>query len=207
MTSLSPAALSLLQGLAVVLVLGLVLALAIGVLLLARPGAAFAINQRLSRWIDTRPAFSALDRPRSLERFFYRHHRLLGALIVLGASYVLWRWAFVYERADLIAVIGRQWVTAGLDWLPAALEVALVGLHVVVLVVGALVFLRPSLLKGVERTANRWQDASANRLDAVIGNLDGAFEGHPRVSGLILTISATWCLLALAPVLSELLRR
>lgn len=207
MTPLSPAALSLLQGLAVALVLGLLLALVIGVLLLARPGAAFAINQRLSRWIDTRPAFSALDRPRSLERFFYRHHRVLGALIVLGASYVLWRWAFAYERADLIAVIGRRWVAAGLDWVPAALEVALVGLHLAVLVVGALVFVRPSLLKGVERTANRWQDASANRLDAVIGSLDGAFEGHPRVSGLILTISATWCLLALAPVLAELLRR
>jgi signal transduction histidine kinase len=207
MTPLSPVALPLLQGLAVALVLGLLLALFVGVLLLARPGAAFAINQWLSRWIDTAPAFSALDRPRSLERYFYRHHRLLGALIVGGASYVLWRWAFVYERSDMIAVVGQRWVSAGLDWLPVALEAALVALHVVILVVGALIMFRPSLLKGVERAANRWQQPSANRLDAVVGNLDETFEGHPRVSGLILTISATWCLLALAPALSELLRR
>ena len=207
MTSLSPTALPLLQGLAVALVLGLLLALGIGVLLLARPGTAFAINERLSRWIDTTPTFSALDRPRSLERYFYRHHRLLGALIVGGASYVLWRWAFVYERADMIAVVGQGWVSAGLDWLPAALEVALVALHMVIFVVGALVMFRPSLLKGVERAANRWQEPSANRLDSVVGSLDEAFEGHPRVSGLILAISATWCLLALAPALSELLRR
>lgn len=207
MSSLSPAALPLIQGLAVALVLGLLLALGIGVLLLARPGTAFAINARLSRWIDTTTAFSALDRPRSLERFFYRHHRLLGALIVGGASYVLWRWAFVYERADMIAVVGQRWVSAGLDWLPAALELALVVLHVAILVVGALVMFRPSLLKGVERTANRWQEPSGHRLDAVVGNLDGAFQGYPRVSGLILTISATWCLLALAPALAELLRR
>lgn len=207
MTPLSPAALSLLQGLAVALVLGLLLALCVGVLLLARPGTAFAINERLSRWIDTKPAFSALDRPRSLERFFYRHHRVLGALIVGGASYVLWRWAFVYERADMIAVVGQRWVSAGLDWLPAALEVALVGLHVAILLVGVLVMFRPSLLKGVERAANRWQQPTGNPLDTVVGNLDDAFEGHPRVSGLVLAISATWCLLALAPALSELLRR
>ena len=207
MAPTSPATLPLLQGLAVALVLGLLLALCVGVLLLARPGAAFAMNQRLSRWIDTTQAFSALDRPRNLERFFYRHHRILGALIVAGASYVLWRWAFVYERADMIAVVGRRWVSAGLDWLPAALEAALVVLHVAILVVGALVMFRPSLLKGVERTANRWQEPPANRLDAVVGNLDGAFEGHPRVSGLILAITSIWCLLALAPVISELLRR
>ncbi len=208
MNPLSPEALPWwAEGLLVVLMVGLALALAVGALLLARPEALFALNARLSRWIDTRSTFGVLDQPRHLERFFYRHHRILGGLIVAGAGYVLWRWAFSYDRADLLALLGRRWVTAGLDWIPAAVEAVLVTLHVVVLVLGALIMFRPSLLKGVERAANRWQQPSTASLDSVVGRLDDTFEGYPRVSGLLLVISASWCLLALAPIIVELLRR
>ena len=208
MNPLSPGALPWwAEGLLVALMAGLVLALAVGALLLAKPEALFALNARLSRWIDTRSTFGVLDQPRHLERFFYRHHRVLGVLIVLGAGYVLWRWAFHYDRDELLALLGRRWVTAGLDWIPAALEAVLVTLHTVVLVLGALIMFRPSLLKGVERAANRWQQASTTPLDSVVGSLDGTFEGYPRVSGLLLVITASWCLLALAPVIADLLRR
>jgi hypothetical protein len=208
MHTLSPEALPWAQGLLAVLLLGLTLALIVGVLLLARPQALFALNARLSRWIDTGSTFRMLDRPHHLERFFYRHHRAVGAMVVAGAGYVLWSWGFAYDRADVLAILGRSWVTAGLDWVPAALEVAVVALHGAILAVGLLVFFRPSLLKGLERTANRWQDGPATTpLDSVVGNLDGAFEGHPRISGLVLVVSAFWCLLALAPFIADVLAR
>lgn len=208
MNTLSPEALPWAQGLMTILVLGLALAVVVGVLLLARPEALFALNARLSRWIDTRATFRVLDQPHSLERFFYRHHRLLGLLIVAGASYVLWRWAFHFDRAELLALLGRRWVASGLDWIPAALETALIALHGAILLVGLLVFFRPSLLKGLERTANYWQSGPATtRLDSVVASLDGAFEGYPRVSGLLLVVSAFWCLLALAPVIADVLAR
>lgn len=208
MPSLSPEVLPWVQGLALVLLLGLLLALLVGVLPLARPQALFALNQRLSRWVDTRQTFNLLDQPRHLERFFYRHHRVLGALIVLGAGYVLLRWAFAYDRSDLAALLSPRWAARGMDWIPLALEAVLVGLHVAILAIGVLIVFRPSLLKGVEKAANRWQDGpETTPLDSVVGTLDGTFEGHPRVSGLILVISALWCLLALAPALTDLLRR
>jgi hypothetical protein len=129
-------------------------------------------------------------------------------MIVAGAGYVLWSWAFAYDRADVVAILGRSWVAAGLDWVPAALEVVVVALHGAILAVGLMVFFRPSLLKGLERTANRWQDGPATtRLDSVVGTLDGTFEGHPRISGLVLVVSAFWCLLALAPVIADVLAR
>jgi hypothetical protein len=60
----------------------------------------------------------------------------------------------------------------------------------------------------VEQAANRWQDGPATApLDSVVGNIDGTFEGHPRLSGLVLVILALWCLMALAPVLADLLKR
>jgi hypothetical protein len=196
-----------LQGLAVTLLVGLTLALFVGVLLLARPQALFALNASLSRWVDTRAAFNALDRPRHLERFFYRHHRMLGALVVLGAGYVLARWAFAFDRDDLLSLLGPRWASRGMDWVPLAVETTLVGLHVGILAVGILVFIRPSLLKGVEQAANRWQDGPTTPLDSVVGNLDDTFAGHPRISGLLLVISASWCLLALAPAMVDLLGR
>ena len=208
MNTLSPLSLPLAQGLLVVLIVGLGLALVVGALLLTKPRLLFALNARLSRWVDTRGAFGVLDEPHHLERFFYRHHRALGLVIVAGASYVLWRWAFIYDRSEVLAALGYPFRPAGLDWLPAALETALVGLHGAILMVGVLVFFRPSLLKGFERTANHWQPGPATTpLDAVVGNLDGAFEGHPRVSGLLLVISSFWCLLALAPFIADVLGR
>jgi hypothetical protein len=208
MSPLPPEVLPWVQGLAVVLVLGLGLALFVGVMLLARPRALFALNEWLSRSFDTAPTFRLLDQPRHVERFFYRHHRVVGALVVAGASYVLLRWAFAYDRPGVLALVSPRLATGGLDWVPLALEATLVGLHVAILAVGVLIMFRPSLLKGVEKAANRWQDGpTTTPLDSVVGNLDGTFEGHPRIAGVVLVVSAVWCLLALAPVVADLLRR
>lgn len=103
-----------------------------------------------------RALFHHLERPRSLERVAYRHHRLLGALLCLGSGYVLATWAMDYETAAVLNLAGRHWTARGLDWLFVAGEALVVLLHACVLAVGLVVFLRPSLLKGVERVVNRW---------------------------------------------------
>jgi hypothetical protein len=208
MTFFSPDSLYWVQGLLVSLMAGLVLALFVGVLLLVRPQALFALNALLSRWVDTDEVLGKLDQPHHIERFLYRHHRILGAMIVAGAGFVLWRWAFAYERSEFLAAMGTRFLADGLDWLPAALETALVALHGGILMVGFLVIFRPSLLKGFERTANRWQRGPATtRLDSVIVGVDGAVEDHPRVTGLLLVLAACWCLLALLPIVADLLKR
>lgn len=194
------------QALLVALAAGLVLALVVGILLLANPRLLFSLNARLSRWVDTRATFQALDKPHQLERFFYRHHRVLGALVVLGAAFVLARWAFAYDRASAVTLFGRHWLTRGLDWLPSAVEVVVVGLHAVILLVGLVILFRPSLLKAIEEAANHWQPGLETRpLDAVVGNLDDRIGVHPRVSGLVLALMAGGCLVVLAPVLQRIL--
>ena len=208
MTFVSPDSLHWVQGLLVVLIVGLMLALCVGVLLLVRPQALFALNAILNRWIDTGAALSKLDQPHHIERFLYRHHRILGVMIVAGAGFVLWRWAFAYERSEVLVALGTPFLNKGLDWIPAALETALVALHGAILMVGIVVMFRPSLLKSFERTANHWQRGPATApLDAVVVGVDGAVEDHPRVSGLLLVLAACWCLLALAPAVWDLLGR
>jgi hypothetical protein len=207
-TLVSPDLLWLAQGLLVALTAGLALALVVSVLLLARPGVLFALNARMSRWIDTRRQFDALETPHQLERFFYRHHRAVGAAIIGGTGYVLWQWAFAYEREAFLLLLDRRWVTGHLDWVPVALETALVGLHGAILLIGVVILLRPSLLKGLERAANRWhQLPREHRLDRVVAHLDTGFELYPRLSGLILLLATAWSLASLIPVLGATLGR
>lgn len=202
MTSLVSADLLwLAEGLLASLLAGLVLALVVAGLLLVRPEALLALNRRLSRWIDTRGTLEVLERPLMLERMFYRHHRALGAAIVLGASYVLWQWAFHFDRAALTRVLNPRWSANGLDWIVPAGEAIVVGLHALVLLAGCVILLRPSLLKGLERAANRWHGGwSSEQLDRVVGTLDDRVAIYPRLSGLVLLVASLWSLLALLPV-------
>lgn len=191
-----------------ILALGLMLAIAVGALLVIRPSLLFAINTRLSRWIDTGERFRALERPRYWERYFYRHHRVLGTLVTFGAGYVLWSWAFAYERAALISVLPPRIVHGGLDWIVAALETLLVLLHGVILLVGLVILFRPSLLKSVERRANVWHGGSVtSRLDTIVGPLDRGLALFPRVSGLVLLAAAAGSLAQLLPVVLQALAR
>jgi len=188
------------QPVLLILALGLLTALIVGLLLLVRPGTVLALNTRLSRWVSTAEAFARLDQPVTWERFFYRHHRLLGALITLGAAYVLLRWAFDFQRAELLSLLGRRWTANGLDSLVLAGEWIVVGLHVLLLIVGLVILFRPSQLKVLEQSANRWMTPAAGaRLDTVIESVDRSVAVYPRLSGLLVVVASAWCLVRLYP--------
>lgn len=209
MTALtSPDFVWLTEALLAALLTGLALALAVGLLLLVAPRLLLAANQRMSRWVDTRGVFRVLEQPLMLERFFYRHHRVLGALIATGATYVLWQWTFAYDREAFLTTLDRRWVASGLDFFVPALEWFLVGVHVLILGVGLVILVRPSLLKNVERAANHWHSGPRSEtLDAVIGSVDRGISLYPRLSGLIVCAAAGWSLAMLLPILLQLLSR
>jgi hypothetical protein len=191
------------RGLLFALVVGLGAALVVGLMLLARPATLFAVNARLSRWIDTDERLRKLETPLMWERVFYRHHRILGSILTAGAAFVLLSWMFRYDRSSLMRMLGPQWSASHLDWIVAAAEWLVVALHALILLVGVVVFVRPSLLKNIERTANQWHDIPRSRsLDVHLVRLDTGFELYPRLSGLILVLAATWCLVVLAPAIS-----
>ena len=194
------------QGLLLSLALGLLLSVIVSLLMLTRPERLFALNKNWSRWIDTAGLFRTLDRPHTLERFFYRHHRLLGALIALGAGFVLWEWTFAYHRAGLFGMLGARWSRPELNWIIAAGEWIVVGLHALILVIGLVILLRPSLLKNLESEGNRWHTPAVGEiLDTRYSVLEQRMVLHPRVAGLLLLLASTWCLSGLLPVLRRAL--
>lgn len=196
------------EGLLAALVVGLALSLVVSALLVAAPARLLELNRRASRWIDTSRHLAILERPLMLERLFYRHHRILGACIALGAAYVLWRWFSVYDREGVVGLLDRRWRAAGLDWIVVAGEALVVGLHGLILVAGLVILVRPSLLKSIERTANRWHTTfPGQRLDTVVEGVDRSVEGYPRLAGLILLGASLWSLATLLPELLELTGR
>jgi hypothetical protein len=203
---ISPQYVWLAEALFTALILGLLFSLAVGVLLLTSPNALFALNKKLSRWIDTSEQFKRLDEPRQSERLFYRHHKAVGALVTAGAVFVLWRWLFAVPKASVkIFMLGHH-TNPLWDWLPPAVDALIVVLHVFVLAIGVIITVRPSLLKNIEKTANQWHRGPQAPLDVVVTTLDTSFALYPRLGGLLLVSAAGGCLVYLLPVLLDHLR-
>lgn len=84
------------------------------------------------------------------ERFIYRHHRLFGSLLFGGAVFVLH--AFLLRRTrDKLALH----VPADLRYLFDAAIAFIVIVGVLGTLLGALVFMKPSLLREIEAAANQ----------------------------------------------------
>src|SRR2546427_621799 len=100
-------------------------------------------------------------------------------------------WLFQALLAGLVAGLVLGLLVGRLEWL-------VVALHVLILGVGAVIFFRPSLLKDVEKTANRWHEVpTARSLDVVVARLEPGMQLHPRLYGLVLVVAAGGCLTVL----------
>lgn len=160
-----------------VLALGLLLA-ALGMLWNGEPGQ--TINGDRIRWPDRRW---------HLERRFYRHHRLGGCVIVVVAG--------LFFRQLAQGSLPISWPGAP-PWQPVWwLLIAANGAN---LVIGALVLLRPSLLKPVESVVNRWLVLDLHGLVAKLAD-------QPRLRGALLLVVAIVTLSVTAVMLLDSLRR
>lgn len=106
----------------------------LGAGLLIAPGPLLAFYRR--------SVLATLDTPVRIERFVYRNHRLFGAAIALSA---------LFSSIMLGSLLGGQ-VPAGWE---TGSTILLAG-NLAALVLGLIMFVRPSLLKGLEQRANRW---------------------------------------------------
>lgn len=164
-------------------------ALLVGLWALASPAGLLRANRALGRWVGP-SGESPLDRSIGVECFFYRHHRLFGALLILAAVYSLYKVIFSLERealAQALAALLPQAFTRTL--VDAAFGyVYLIGLLAVV--VGVILLVRPSALKSVEAWSNRWisTDALGRRLDASSDLLNAWVARQPRVFGAVAAV-------------------
>ncbi|MDD5177391.1 MAG: hypothetical protein PHQ05_13320 [Sterolibacterium sp.] len=152
------------------------------------------LNQYFSRWTSTDKFGDQLDRPRWTERFFYRHHRLVGASLFLGAIIVLNTFLFSYNLRQISVVIPRDY------WwlLDALLGLLLIG-SVPAAIIGFIIMTKPSLLRDIETAANRWisTDPLLKYLNAMDYSLERNILQRRKMVGVCLIFGSLYILGAL----------
>ena len=187
------------RALAAFLLIGALAGVALALLLIFNLRFLERLSRLANRWISTRQVNRWLDRSVKIERWFYRHHRAAGAAITLGASYVLIYFGFLFDKAVAMQRQGGRLPASLLEALLDALVMgALLG-GAVAFISGIIVFVRPRLLRGVEKQANRWVSLrrASKMLDVPRGQVDRYIVRHAQRAGWLLLAGSLYLLVVL----------
>ncbi|MDD2686367.1 MAG: hypothetical protein PHY62_09440 [Gallionella sp.] len=186
------------QSLATFLIVGAVAGIALGLLLILKADKLPALNRLANRWIAVDHIGHALDKQVSVESWFYRRHRMLGAFILLGATYILIHFGMLIERTPFIAKLSAQMPLTLAEGVADALVLIALSGGAVALSVGLFLYFRPSLLKDIEQHSNRWVSGQRviDPLDARRDHIDHFVMRHAQRAGWLLLLGSI-CLLAI----------
>jgi hypothetical protein len=178
--------------------IGSALAILVGIGIWLAPDKTGRINQYFSRWIDTYRLQAALDRPRWTERFMYRHHRLIGGLMLGGALFVLYKFLLTPLKGKISSLTGTD-VFGLIDATAAVLTIG----AVLGAALGLVMITRPSLLRDLEKASNHW--VSTQGFDHIVNrrpvDVDKYAFRYNRVTGLFLILSGLYVFVILTNLL------
>jgi hypothetical protein len=189
-----PVKLLLWHDLAIFLLLGALLGILLGLLLIFKPRIVERLNRGASRWISTRHINQWLDRSISIEHWFYLHHRAMGIFVVLGATYTLIYFGMLFDKANMLQRLSGKFSAQLLEGLIDALVLGSMVGGTVALIVGLFLWLRPSLLRGVEETANQWVSMrrASKVLDVPHDQVDRFVARHAQRVGWLLLLASIY---------------
>lgn len=144
------------RDLAIFLLICTPLGVAVSLLLIVRPKLMERFNRVANRWVTARRLNQFLDRSISIEHWFYRHHRTFGAAVMLGASYIFIYFGILFDKVYALQHLNWKIPAKLIAGLLDALVLSSLTGAVVAFMVGLFLWLRPSLLKGIEAEANQW---------------------------------------------------
>ncbi|HXU92156.1 MAG TPA: hypothetical protein VFP33_00720 [Gallionella sp.] len=181
------------------LLLGALLGILAGLLLILKPQLVHATNRAASHWISTRRLNLILDRSINIEHWFYRHHRLTGTVAVLGAAYLFTFFGLLFDKTSAVQRTGAYLPFKLQEGLLDALVLGSLAGAAVALLAGLFLWLRPSLLRGIEADANRW--VSTRRVNRVLDmprdQVDRFVEQHARSMGWLLLLGSFYLFVAM----------
>ncbi len=166
----------------------------LGLLLVLVPQKAMRLTNFLNQWISTQAFFEAINKPRYLERVFYRHHYLLGIVIVLLSALSIYMLVF-YSGVETTASYLLQLAHSEFErWLFVNLYYILVFVMIISLLVGGIIIARPSALKKLEAWGNRWitTEEKLRPLDEMHDLPPNILSEKPRLFGLFVLLGATY---------------
>lgn len=194
------------RDLAIFLLFGAVLGVLLASLLIFTPQYLARVNHIANHWISTRHISRWLDRSISIEQWFYQHNRAVGIVVVLGASYILIFFSMLFDKSYSMQRMGVKGIVPPklLDGLLDALVLSSLIGGTVALLVGLFLWLRPSLLRGVEAGANQWVTSrrATKMLDVPRYDLDQFVAHHAKRAGWLLLLGSIYLFVVVFRVLA-----
>lgn len=192
------------RDLAIFLLFGALLGVSLGLLLIFKPQYLERCSKVGNRWVSTRHISQWLDRSISVEHWFYRHHRAVGAIIVLGAAYIFIYFGFQFDRAFVLQHWSGKLPAQLLAGLLNALVLAALTGGAVALIAGLFLWFRPSLLRGVEEQSNRWVSSrrATKILDVPHEQVDIFVAQHAKMAGWLLLLASIYLFFTLFRLLA-----
>jgi len=166
--------------------------------LMLRPDWLVVFGRYANRWISTRKYERAIERAIDFDRWFYRHARSGGVLLLSGACWMVLYFTVYFDKARLAAILSAGNASALREMdrlLDGAVLLALAG-GVFATMASLFLLLRPSLLRDFEQDANRWVSTrrALRPLDIEHGELDDYVLRHYRVIGVLLLFASLFIL-------------
>ena len=162
--------------------------------LVLRPDWLVVLGKYANRWISTRKYERALERAVNFDRWFYRHARIGGMLLLSGACGIILYFAVYFDKAGLAVNLssGNVGALREIDRLLDGFVLLALAGGIFAAMTSLFLLLRPSLLRDFEQDANRW--ISTRRalfpLEVVHGELDDYVLRHYRVVGVLLLLAS-----------------
>lgn len=171
-------------------VVGAIFAIFVGMWAIFLPASFMKFCKRLDYSVHP-PAtrIEVLDRPRFIEWYIYRHHEVIGAIMVIVGTFVMYKSVMTInydglKKALMSVVFKGLWpsvvveIAVGIIYLSAFLGI----------IIGFILLMRPSLLKGIERLSNHWiaaGDMLTRQMEKQFDLPDRWVEKHPRLFGFL----------------------
>ncbi|MCK5001551.1 MAG: hypothetical protein KAS57_00895 [Gammaproteobacteria bacterium] len=175
------------------------ISLVVGVLLLIKPAIIFRFNKQAGTKFSMRHATKFLEVPYVIDPLFYKHHRIVGAIVTLISGYILYYFSLVYDAALIAEYVKDSVYAIALDILVNALRVFMLFTSVFIVLIGIVIFVRPSQIKSVEAWANRWISTrqASRKLSVERDQVNLLAYKYPRITGMIIVLLSLYALILL----------
>lgn len=176
--------------------IGSIAGMLLGVCMLFKPQLLVQLNQYLSGWISLKKLDAVLNQPHWMERFFYRHHKLFGLAVLIGSVFTLYTFSIGYD----MRAVSAAYIPDDYRWLSDALVNMLLLASVIAALSGAVILARPSVLRSLELSVNRWVHTGPllNPLNDMHYSAEKMLLSHHRLAGAAITAGSLYTLVLLS---------
>lgn len=173
-----------------------VISMIFGVVMLIKPDVIMHLSNRMNTWIETGSYIDKVNRQQNTDHLFYRYHKLIGALIVIGALYTLYNLVIRTEGQSFVTMLPASWHIDAREWISDAIVYFIDVINILAIFFGIIIFTRPSALKDIEELANRWLTSESRLavLDKQISTDDKESENTLRIIGLLVILGSFYIL-------------